>query len=288
MEMICVTGAGGQVGSEVAKQLIANKVPVRLAFNSAHKAESAKSNGFEAVIIDYGKPETLEEAFKGCEKVFLLGPNAVDQAEFEVNAVSAAQKVGVKHVVKLSVLNTEDDSYEFGRVHRIAEKELEESEMNWTFLRASQFMQNLTTYMAHPIKGQDAFYTACGDGKLSHLDVRDIGRVAYHALTEDSHMNRAYVLTGPEALSYDEVALLLSNDLGRHIRHVRLTDEEFRQGMISGGTPVEFADRVVGLDQYFRNGGVEEVSTDIEKVTGRKANSIDNFIKEFSRTNVWK
>ena len=89
--MICVTGAGGTVGSEVVRQLENANAPFRAAYHSKGKADAARSRGIDAVVIDYNDPETLRIAFDGCENLFLLGPNVPNQAELEINAVNAAK-----------------------------------------------------------------------------------------------------------------------------------------------------------------------------------------------------
>lgn len=98
--MICVTGAGGTLGSEVVRQLASLQAPFRAAYCSSHKAEAAQADGFDAVVIDYERPETLTAAFQGCDRLFLLGLNAVDQTRLELNAVEAAKAGGVPHLVK--------------------------------------------------------------------------------------------------------------------------------------------------------------------------------------------
>src|SRR5262245_47507007 len=125
--MICVTGAGGTVGSEVIKQLEEAKVPFRAAYFSENKAKAARSRGIDAVTIDYNKPKTLQEAFKGCDKLFLLGPSAPNQTELELNAVETAKSIGINHIVKLSVFGADEESFGFAKMHRPVEKAIESS-----------------------------------------------------------------------------------------------------------------------------------------------------------------
>ncbi len=133
--MICVTGAGGTVGSEVIEQLASAKTAFRAAYFSPDKASAARARGIEAVIIDYDRPETLRVAFRECDKLFLLGPNALNQTELELNAVDAAQAAGVRHIVKQSVLGADEEAFALARVHRPVEKTIESSGIGWTFLR---------------------------------------------------------------------------------------------------------------------------------------------------------
>jgi uncharacterized protein YbjT (DUF2867 family) len=109
--MICITGAGGTVGSEVIKQLELAKASFRAAYFSEEKAEAARAKGIDAVIIDYNRPETLRGAFQECDKLFLLGPSAPNQTQLELNAVEAAKLVGVSHIVKLSVLGADEEAF---------------------------------------------------------------------------------------------------------------------------------------------------------------------------------
>lgn len=89
--MICVTGAGGKVGGALVQLLAGSGAPLRLAFNSPGKAAAAQQDGFDTVVMDYNDPASLNRAFAGCEKLFLLGPNAVDQDRLEINAIEAAE-----------------------------------------------------------------------------------------------------------------------------------------------------------------------------------------------------
>ena len=136
--MICVTGAGGTVGSELVRQLETAAVPFRAAYFSIGKVESARARGLDAVLIDYGNPETVRAAFEGCGRVFLLGPNMPNQAELETGAVEAAKAAGVKHTVKLSALNADREDFDFGKIHREVEKAIEASGLDWTFLRPNK------------------------------------------------------------------------------------------------------------------------------------------------------
>ena len=108
--MICVTGASGTLSSEVIRQLEA-RAPFRAAYFSDRAAETARARGIDAVVIDYNHPETLRAAFQGCDAVFLLGPNALNQTELELNAVDAAKAAGVRHIVKQSVMGAAEEAY---------------------------------------------------------------------------------------------------------------------------------------------------------------------------------
>ena len=267
--MICVTGAGGTVGSELIKGLESAKAPFRAAYFSKKKAEAARAKGIDAVIMDYNRPEMLRAAFQGCDKLFLLGPNALNQTQLELNAVETAKAVGVRHLVKQSVMGADEEAFSLALVHRPVEKAIESSGMAWTFLRPNSFMQNVVTFMGETIKADAAFYSASGEAKISHVDVRDIAAVAVKALTQPTHAGKAYTLTGPEALTYDELANELSKVLGRPISHISLPPSDLKQGMLAEGMPEEIADRMLDLERYYREDQASRITNDIKQVTGR-------------------
>lgn len=123
--MICITRANGTVSSEVIRQLESSGAAFRGAYFSDKLAEAARARGIEAVTIDYNRPETLRAAFQGCDKVCLLGPNALNQSELEQNAVEAATAARVRHIVKQSVVGAVEESYSLAKIHRPVEKAIE-------------------------------------------------------------------------------------------------------------------------------------------------------------------
>ncbi|MEO0434819.1 MAG: SDR family oxidoreductase [Cyanobacteria bacterium J06656_5] len=280
--MICITGAGGTVGSEVVKQLELAKVPFRVAYFSKEKVNAALAKGLNAVIIDYNHPETLRTAFQGCDKLFLLGPNALNQTQLELNAVEAAKAVGVQHIVKQSVMGAEDEAFSLALIHRPVEQAIEASGMTWTFLRPNSFMQNVVTFMSETIKAESAFYSASGEAKIAHIDVRDIAAVAVKALTEPTHAGQAYTLTGPEALTYDELAQKLSVVLGRSISHISLPPEDLKHGMLAEGLPDAIADRMLDLERYYREDQASRITNDVQRVTGQESRQFTQYIRDYA------
>ena len=278
--MICITGAGGTVGSEVVKQLELAKVPFRVAYFSKEKMEAALAREIEAVIIDYNRPDTLRAAFQGCDKLFLLGSNALNQTQLELNAVEAAKAVGVQYIVKQSVMGAEEEAFSLALVHRPVEKAIESSGMAWTFLRPNSFMQNVVTFMAETIKAEASFYSASGEAKIAHVDVRDIAEVAVKALTEPTHAGQAYTLTGPEAMTYDELANEISKVLGRSISHVSLSPSDLKHGMLAEGMPEAIADRMLDLERYYREDQASRITNDIKQVTGHDPRRFAQYMRD--------
>jgi uncharacterized protein YbjT (DUF2867 family) len=280
--MICVTGAGGTVGSEVVEQLRSADAPFRAAYFSASKAEAARAKGIDAVIIDYNRPETIRSAFQNCDKLFLLGPNVLNQAQLEQDAVEAAKAVGIKHIVKLSAFGAGEEGYAVGRLHRQVEKVIESSGLVWTFIRPNSFMQNVVTFMGETIKSEGVFYNSSGNGKISHVDVRDVAAVVVKALTEPGHQKRTYELSGPEALTYEDIAMELSNVLGPSIKHVNLSPSDLKSGMLSAGTPEWFADLMLDLERHCREQRASRVTNDVREVTGRDPIRFERYARDYA------
>ena len=277
--MILVTGAGGTVGSEVVKQLKAAGAKFRVGFRTPAKADKARAEGLDTVVFDFNDRASIAAALKGVDKLFLLSGNVPNQSQIEINAVEEAKKAGVKHIVKLSVLHADGEQYTFARWHRVAEKAIEKSGVAWTFLRPTGFMQNFVNYNAGSIKEQGAIYEPM-DAKVSFVDVRDIAAVAVKALTSPGHENKAYELTGPEALTYEQVAEKLSRATGKPVKAVFTGTDAARQAMLGMGFPEFMADAVLDLQTVYANGLSGTVYPDVEKVTGRKARNLDDFLRE--------
>src|SRR5262245_13075714 len=285
--MICVTGARGTLSSEIIKRLEGHKIPFRGAYFSEKAAGIARARGIEAVTIDYNLPATLRAAFQGCETVFLLGPNALNQTELELNAVDAATAAGVRHIVKQSVMGAAEEAYSLAKIHRPVEKAIEKSGMAWTFLRPNSFMQNAVTFMAPTIRAEGVFYSASGEARISHIDVRDIAAVAVIALTTGGHKGQIYTLTGPEALTYDEMADELSKALGRDIRHVSLTAVDLKGAMLAEGMQEAIADRMLDLERYFRENRASTITDDLKRVIGREPRRFADYVRDTAATGVW-
>lgn len=285
--MICVTGASGTLSSELIRQLEGRHMAFRAAYFSRTAADSARTRGIETVTIDYNQPATLRAAFQGCDAVFLLGPNALNQIELELNAVDAMRAAGVRHIVKQSVMGAAEEGYSLANIHRPVEKAIERSGMAWTFLRPNSFMQNAVTFMAPTIRVDSVFYSASGQARISHVDVRDIAAVAVAALTTEGHEGRIYTLTGPEALTYDEMAGELSKALGRVVRHVSLPAADLRAGMLAEGMPEPIAERMLDLERYFREGRGSTITDDVQRATGRAPRRLVDYVRDTAATGVW-
>jgi (4-alkanoyl-5-oxo-2,5-dihydrofuran-3-yl)methyl phosphate reductase len=271
--MILVTGATGTVGSEVVRQLIAVGERPRALVRDPTTARQRLGDQVELVEGDLDRPETIAAALAGVDGVFLLTTQSSRQPEWERAVIQAAARAGVGQLVKLSVFRAdEQSSLQVARQHGQAERVLAQSGLAATILRPVFFMQNLVG-MVH----DGAIATAAGDGQVAMVDARDIAAVAVATLTGGGHAGKTYTLTGPEALSFDQVASILSRQTGRPLRHVRVPPDKVRVALQGRGMAAWYADDMATLHGMLAAGYEQVVTDDIHTVTGRPPRTLAQF-----------
>ncbi|PWU82635.1 MAG: NAD(P)-dependent oxidoreductase [Candidatus Nitrosopolaris wilkensis] len=289
---ILVTGSTGTVGSEVVKQLASPSSVhgvIKAAVHSRDKADKFKSyNSVEIVDIDYNRSETIADALENVDKLFWLTPLAPNMTEISSNLVKEAKKNDVRYIVKLSVMGADaEPGTTIGRVHRQEEKIIEESGIPYTFLRCTAFMQNFVNFFGPTIKTQNAFYIPAGDGKVSFVDVRDIAVVATEILTKSNakksqqYENKAYAITGEEALSYSQAAEILSNEIGKKISYIDIPEEDARKAMKEAGIDGWHVDALMELYRIIRADHASQTTATVEEIIGRKPLSLAQFAKDY-------
>ena len=276
--MILITGASGNVGKEVLKQIAQTGVEVRAAFQSVSKAAGIPA-GVEMVSLDYNRAETLQAALKGVDRVFLVGPPNAQLTALERKAMEAIAHSDVRQVVKLSAMGGREAI--FTRQHAESEDHIRSTGVPYTFLRPNGFMQNMANYNSPTINTQNAFYGSEGDGRVSHIDIRDVAAVAVKVLTEDGHVGKAYNLTGTESLTNKEIAQILSGELGREIRFINLPPPQLKEALLSAGVPEWNADALLDLQRLYREGKATTVTRDVEQILGQKPISFAQFFRDY-------
>ena len=168
-------------------------------------------------------------------------------------------------------------------------KIIEDSGIPYTFLRPPAYMQNFVTQFGHTIKTQNAFYVPAGDAMMSFIDSRDIGAITAGILTRNNsgsslqHKNKAYDITGPDAISYGQAADILSSEAGKKISYLNITEEDARKGMNQIGMSDWFIDIMMELFRIIRAGYGSETTTVVEDITGRKPISFAQFAKDYAK-----
>lgn len=270
-ERVLVTGATGTVGSRVVDRLVDRDVTARAALRDPESERDALPDGVETVAFDFEKPETWGAAFENVDRVFLVRPPAISRVHQSITpAIEAAERVGVEHVVVLSVLGAQRNPL---LPHRRIEKHVLGTGLDWTFLRPSFFMQNLSQVHRTEIIEQDEIVVPAGDGTTSFVDAADIAAVAAETLTGDGHTGQAYDITGSEALSYHEVAATLTDVLDRKVTYEEPSLVRFVRHSRRLGRDWPFVIVMAGLYTTARLGLAGRITDDVERLLGRPPTS---------------
>ncbi|MFE9723850.1 NAD(P)H-binding protein [Streptomyces sp. NPDC005794] len=261
-----VVGATGTTGSRVVRQLIEQGHPAVPA-----SREPGPSAGTRAVRFDWYDADTHAAALRGVGRVYLVPPVG-DPAPTAVMRpfLAQARAAGVRRAVLLSSSAVPAGGPAAGRVHELLADGLFEE---WAVLRPSWFMQNFTGRHVHAesLRADGVVASATGDGRVGFVDAEDIAAVAVRALTDAVAPDTDLVLTGPEALSYDQVVALVGEATGRPATHRKLTYEQMRDRLTADGIPAEFAAMLAGMDQAIAEGAEDRVTSTVERMTGRPA-----------------
>src|SRR5215207_1080647 len=228
---IMVVGSTGTVGSEVLRRLVEVGARPLALIRDGRPGQSAIDGEVDRVTADLDRPETVDAALVGVDRLFLLTRQTSRQLAQERAVIAAAARAGVGRVVKLSVFRADERSpLQIARQHRQAERALQDSGLQHTVLRPVFFMQNLFAMVR-----DGTVATAARDGRVAMIDARDIADAAVAALTTLPAQGRVYTLTGPEAISFDTVVDTLGQRVGRAVRHVRVPAESVSQRLAAAG-----------------------------------------------------
>jgi len=269
--MILVTGATGTVGSEAVGQLLEAEQEVRALARDQASAARKLGDHVEIVEGDASQPDTLDAAVDGIERMYLLLPMVPTLPQLDADIIAAAQRAGVRHIVKQSNMGAQNErATTMQRWHRAGERLIERSGIAWTFVRPTGFMSNALGW-ADTIRSQGIVYAPGGDGKLAVVDPRDIAAVAVASLTEPGHEGKAYDVTGPEALSAAEQVTMIGDEIGKPITHIDIPESAARESMLGTGMPAEIVDALLEFMTDVRAGRSATISSAVEDVTGRPA-----------------
>lgn len=250
---VLVTGAAGNVGSTVLAELQARGVDAR-AF--------ARSD------------ETIQEAMQGADRLFLACGNVQGQVEFETAAIDAAAASGVERVVKVSAIGAAVGSpLVFWDWHGRTEEHLRGSGLESVVLRPANFMTNLLAQV-DTIAATGKLFAPAGDARIAMIDPRDVGRAAAAALVDEGIAPGTYVLTGPRAITYAEIAAELGAE------YVDVPSKAARQGMLEGGVPPFVADFLVLLFDEMKRGVMAETTDTVCNLIGREPRDFSEFARE--------
>jgi uncharacterized protein YbjT (DUF2867 family) len=280
--MILVTGATGTNGRLVVDGLLRAGRPVRAMVQDPTAAADLQRAGAQLVRGDFDAADTLDAALACVDRALLLSPVDRRLVEREARFVERATKAGLGHLVKLSAIGAHPAaSFTFGRQHGLAERLIMDSAVPFTFIQPSFFMQNLL-WSAEVIKTRGEFYSSLGSTPASHVDARDIAAVIVATLTEplDRHAGRVHLVTGPAALTFDQIAEVCSRVVGKPVRYVDLTDAQLKAGLVASGQPEWQAAALIELNVYARQGHASVVTDTVARISGRPARTLEQWFQD--------
>ena len=278
--MILVTGSPGNIGTPLAQQLLERGEKIRLMVRDPKKQAQILADltarGAEIVQGDFANPASLTPCFTGVESAFLLVPVALETTEWKGSFVEAAKKNGVERIVNLSVSGASSNSpIDLFRRHWAAEQTLESSGIAWTHLQPTDLARFNIRSLLPTVQAQGVFYSTVGEGRVALVDETDVAEVAAVALTEDGHEGKKYVLTGPKAVSYPEIAEALANQLGKSVKYIDIDPAQAKQAMIGAGMPDWVADFVNDLRDFEKKGEASGPTQDIQHILQRAPRTLE-------------
>ncbi|SNY65686.1 NmrA family NAD(P)-binding protein [Paractinoplanes atraurantiacus] len=270
--MILVTTAG-KVGARTARLLADSDRQVRVLTRRPDEHKSLADAGAEVFHGDLDDPASIAAAVAGVRSVVLVTPANPAQEIAVIGALGGS----TAHITKVTVDASADSPIARRRDHYRIEQALTASGLPHTLLRANVYMQNFLM-LAPLIAATSAFPSPTGDGRAGMVDARDVAEVAATiAAAPAEHAGATYRLTGPESLSYNDVAAQLSELAGRTITHRHITAQEQEEAMIRMGLPRPVAHANAQALALVAEGDADWTSTDVERLTGRPATTFAQF-----------
>lgn len=281
--MFLIIGANGSIGSQLVKQLTSSGEKVRVLVRDKQKAEQSFGNSVDIVTGDIGDPASLERAFQGVTRAFVL--TAGEAIPQEKNAFAAAKKAGVNHVVKLSTVGAQKGArIRLASMHGESEEALKASGVPFTLLQPTFFTSNLFG-SAGSIKGEGKLYGAFKTGRLPLIDPADIAATAAAILKNPKGQEgKTLYLTGPEALTHGQVAEKLGKALGKNVSYVDLPASAVVDSIKKSGAPSWYAEDFGMMSEWFATDQAATVSDAVEKVAGRKPRTVDAWIADNAKS----
>jgi NAD(P)H dehydrogenase (quinone) len=279
---ILVTGATGKLGSKVVDSLLKSIPASELAVSvrDPEKAEGLRARGVEVRQGDFDRPETLDNAFKGIDRLLIISADGDNETRIRqhTDAVQAAERAGVKFIAYTSLANATESKNLMAPPHVATEAVIIKTGIPYSFLRNNWYLENEIGSIQGALAGAP-WITSAGEGKVGWALQQDYADAAAAVLVGNDHENTVYELSGP-LLTQDELASALGNVLGEKIAVQQVSDEKYAEIMKGLGLPDFVIPIVVGIQESIRNGSLEVESNDFEKVLGRPVTPINEALTQ--------
>ncbi|WP_309640259.1 SDR family oxidoreductase [Flavobacterium sp.] len=274
MGKIFITGATGTNGKALINKLLEKKADFTVGSRNPKDANHILGKDIEVRKFDFADSNTYADALSGIDKVFLLGPPLVLKVDALINPfLEFLKQQGISRVVYFSAMAADKMGATLD-FHTKIEQKLQDDDFDYTILKPSFFAQNFKNYESENILERGIVFMPAGNGKAGFIDVQDIAAVAAETLTTEGHSPKTYQLTGPELLSYDDAAAILSEVLGKQITYPNPTPEQFKEVLENSGAPTFIGDYLSNVYQTIANNDVNYLTEDVAFVTGKKPTTL--------------
>jgi ergot alkaloid biosynthesis protein len=278
-QSILVTGGTGKTGGRLARRLVYLGHRVKIATRTPQPFPGADS-----IRFDWNDPATHEAALTAVDRIYLVAPvGDPDPHPVMAAFIDRALASGVRRFVLLSASSLPEGGPAMGSVHRL----LRETAPEWSVLRPTWFMQNFSEQQHRlTIRDEGVIYSATAAGRVPFIDADDIAEVAARSLLDDRPHNTDHIITGPEALTYADVAHILTDILGRPIRHADISASALADRHIAQGMDPTYATLLAAMDTAIAAGSEDRTTDTVERVTGRAPRSFRAFAQ--SAVEAWR
>jgi len=279
--IVLLFGATGRIGPHAARALATRDVAVRALVRDPDRAADILPADVELIRGDFGEDASVGRALDGVDSVLLLTPHGPDMVDTQLRLLGLARRAGTR-VVKISGTSSVIDpgGPDAGRQHWQVEQELAASGPGYVILRPNAFMQTLLPPIAAMLQAKGVMLNPLGSAGISLIDCADIGDAAAEVLTDPRHDGTTYVLTGPAAPTYAEIAATIEAATGRAVPVVDITPEEMAEGARSRGASDWEVGHLAEMLARFRAGASEFVTDDVTTLLGRDPRSVADFIAD--------
>ncbi|MEH6369034.1 SDR family oxidoreductase [Pectobacterium carotovorum] len=279
--MIAITGASGQLGRLVIKQLL-EKVPANdivALVRDVNKVADLSAKGVQVKPADYNQPEALASALQGVDKVLLISSSEVGQRAVQhLNVIDAAVKAGVKLVAYTSLLHADKSPLALAAEHQQTEALLKASGLPHVLLRNGWYTENYAASIPAALE-HGVFIGSAGEGKITSATREDFAAAAVAVLTQEGQAGKVYELAGDEPYTLAELAAEVSKQSGKNIGYQNLSEAEFAAALVSAGLPDVFAQIIADSDTGASKGGLFDDGKQLSRLIGRPTTPLSAVVK---------
>ncbi|WP_028400156.1 SDR family oxidoreductase [Ectobacillus panaciterrae] len=281
MKML-ITGATGKLGTKVVETLLKTVPASQLAVSvrNPEKAEGLRARGVEVRQGDFDRPETLDSAFAGIDRLLLISADGDNETRIRqhTDAVAAAERAGVKFIAYTSLGNASESTMFLAPPHVATEEAILKTGIPYSFLRNNWYLENEISSIQGVLAGSP-WVTSAGSGKVGWALQQDYAEAAAAVLAGNGHENTVYELSG-KLMTQEELASALGTVLGKEVPVQQVDDATYTDIMKGAGVPEFIIPFLVEIQKGIREGALEIESNDFEKLLGRPVTPINEALTQ--------